>query len=211
MVGTRADRGVAVGNWNLAIRVTSVRIWVLLLLVGAIGLHAVPASAGSATDSLTDQLAAAERQRPLRSLAVDQVNDPPWTGSWTNIQTENAASQTFVPSKARLVGVEVALLTANPEAIGHGVTVTILDSDGVPLASASRRLASGFEGWLFFRLGRQGIGVVPGDTYTLQVTGDGCCLFGWKYSSGDTYPSGERIFFGNPEEGTDWLFRTYGP
>lgn len=146
-----------------------------------------------------------------RSRWLDQVNDPTWTGGATHIsehEGDRAAGQTFIPSRSRLVGVEIALLTLNPDAVGRRVTVRVLDPAGAVIATSSQRLESGFEGWLFFNVGDRGVQVVPGATHTLQVIGDGCCLFAWKYA-GDTYPEGERLLFGTPRPDTDWLFRTY--
>lgn len=144
------------------------------------------------------------------SPVVDQVNLPPWTNGWTNIQYVNKTSQSFVPAMPLLTAVEVDLITANPypEWPGDTIILTILAGSQV-LATVSRYEPSGFNGLLRFDMPSGGVPVTPGQTYVIQLQEQDLILFGWKLGV-DTYPKGTAIFNGYARPYGDHFFRTYG-
>jgi hypothetical protein len=78
--------------------------------------------------------------------------------------------------------------------------------DGTILGSTSRLVPIPFDDWQHFDLPAP-VALVPGETYVIQVEATESIL--WS-NSGDLYPGGMGIFFGDPSAGQDLLFRTYG-
>ncbi len=140
------------------------------------------------------------------SPVLDQNNEPPWTGGWTNINP-GASQQSFIPKYPVLVAVEVNIVTGNTGRGDDSITMKIL-KDGVTLASSSLFVSEGFNGWLRFDIPEGGTTVPVGNTLIIRLEDTGKTVFGWKYA-GDTYAFGSRFWSGSPDYG-DFFFRTYG-
>ena len=141
---------------------------------------------------------------------MDQVDDPAWTGGVVNIAPENRDSQVFTPSLPHLIAIEVALMTINAGRGGDTVTLTILDGNGLKVATASAAMPAGFDGFWKFNLPDGGPPVTPGQPLTMMLQDSGKIVFGWKYVAGRPYPRGQADFAGSTFGTNDFLFRTYG-
>ena len=138
----------------------------------------------------------------------DQINDPQWGGGWTNIQPSNQVEQTFVPSKSVLAGIDVAIITANPGTGDDHLTMMIIDAKGNLLTSNTVYVSDGFNNWLHFDIPGGNLALEVGTIYSLRLQDTGKLTFGWKYA-GNTYPYGNRVFYGNSYERHDYFFKTY--
>src|SRR5258708_33702058 len=126
-------------------------------------------------------------------MKPDQVNSTRWDKAWTNLV--NDAEQTFTPSLPRLLGVEVQLVVGNPGEKDDELTLTLMDAAGQIVAVVTQTVqASDCEHTLFV-IPKDGIDVIPGQTYRLKLTGG--TLFGWKYVVGG-YEKGAATFNGKP-------------
>ena len=167
----------------------------------AVSLLVLGASASAASSHFTPSA-------PGTSTKLDQVNAAKWDKAWTNLV--NDAEQTFVPSLPRLLAVEVGLIVGNPGPTEDELTLTVLDSKGQTVAVVTQTVQTSDCDHTLFVISQDGIGVVPGETYRLKLTGG--TLFGWKYVVGG-YKEGAATFNGNPllpKARTTFLFRTFG-
>jgi hypothetical protein len=133
-------------------------------------------------------------------------NDPPWHGAVVNVVPGNHMGQSFVPFASVLRSVAFDVLTMNPGRGGDTLTMRIRSEDGAVMATASRYLEEGFNGWLSFELENGGIRVTPEQTLILELEDTGKVVFGWKYGR-DTYADGSAIFFGSFRTDRDFFFR----
>jgi hypothetical protein len=159
--------------------------------------------------SLETSLASAEVAIALRQAQVlDQAIEPSWSGGFAYLNPINQVGQSFIPRYPILTAVEVMILTASPERGDDSITMKILDSNDIVLASRVIDVASGFDGWLLFEI-EGGIEVPEGIPLVIRLEDTGNSVFGWRLIPGDQYPFGSTIIEGSSEEG-DFLFRTYG-
>lgn len=163
------------------------------------------------TFSVTIQVGPAHGRPPALRLLLkpDQTNPAPWTGAWTNLY--NFVQQTFSPSLPWLTGVEVELVVANPGPESAEITMMVLNSEGVGLASVSKRVSVGDCEHVLFILPRGGLAVSTRETYSIKLSGGGG-LFGWKYVVGG-YAKGDAWFNSKPllkDARSTFLFRTFG-
>jgi hypothetical protein len=145
---------------------------------------------------------------PGETMKLDQVNRARWDRAWTNLV--NDAEQTFTPSLPRLLGVEVELVVGNAGSNDDDLTLTVMDATGQTVAVVTETVeTSGCEHTMFV-IPKNGIDVIPGQTYRLKLTGG--MLFGWKYVGGG-YEKGAATFNGKPllpKARSTFLFRTFG-
>ena len=142
-------------------------------------------------------------------LSPDQANTAPWQNAWTNLN--NFVRQTFTPSRARLTGVEVELVVANPGPESAEVSVMILNGEGASLASVSKTVPVAECDHVLFLFPRGGLAVSPGQVYSIALRGSDN-LFGWKYVAGG-YGKGAAFFNNKPllkNARSTFLFRTFG-
>jgi hypothetical protein len=140
-------------------------------------------------------------------MILDQVNDTPWAGAWTNLV--NDARQTFTPSLPKLVGVEVELVVANPGPPDEVLTMELLDSNEHSVVT-KKTVSTAECDHVLFVFPDSGVEVSPGKIYSLQLTGGN--TFGWKYVVGG-YKEGGASFNGRallPDNRSTFLFRTFG-
>jgi len=137
---------------------------------------------------------------------VDQSNLPAWDGKWANVLEGNNVTQTFTPQLRTLTGVDIDLVTGNPQYGADVVTVEILRGTA-SLVSISQLVAAGFEGLLHFGFSAP-IPTNPGETLKLVVK-DTTLTIGWKYGS-NTYAGGMYIYYGVSHPEYDFFFQTYG-
>ena len=140
------------------------------------------------------------------SITLDQSNTNDSRAGWTNLV--NQTVQTFTPSLPKLVRVEVELVTGN-DTPDHAVTLTILNTDGQPMAIAEKSLVED-PGWVSFLFAYGGVDVTPGEVYGVELSGGN--RFGWKYAEGG-YRKGEALFNGKPilkGAHASFLFKTLG-
>jgi hypothetical protein len=145
---------------------------------------------------------------PGTSMKLDQVNAAKWDKAWTNLV--NDAEQTFVPSLPRLLAVEVGLIVGNPGPTEDELTLTVMDSKGQTVAAVTQTVQTSDCDHTLFVISKDGIDVMPGETYRLKLTGG--TLFGWKYVVGG-YKEGAATFNGKPllpKARSTFLFRTFG-
>jgi hypothetical protein len=142
------------------------------------------------------------------SMVPDQVNTAGWDKAWTNLV--NDAEQSFKPSLAKLMAVEVELLVGNPGAPEDDVTLTVLDETGQTLAVVTRSVSTANCDQVMFLISKNGLEITPGQSYRLKLTGG--TTFGWKYVVGG-YEKGAATFNGKPllaDARSTFLFRTFG-
>jgi len=140
-------------------------------------------------------------------LQLDQAYTDDSRAGSTNLV--NLAVQTFTPSLPKLVKVEVELVDIN-DTPDHAVTVTLLNTDGQPMAIAEKALMAGDPGWVSFLFANGGVDVTPGEVYGMQISGGN--RFGWKYTEGG-YRKGEALFNGKPilkGAHASFMFKTFG-
>jgi hypothetical protein len=140
-------------------------------------------------------------------IQLDQSSTDDSRAGWTNLV--NHAVQTFTPSLPKLVKVEVELVEGNSTP-DHAVAVTLLNTEGQPMAIAEKALFSGEPGWVPFLFANGGVDVTPGEVYAIEVSGG--TRFGWKYAEGG-YGKGEALFNGTPilkGAHASFLFKTFG-
>ncbi len=137
-------------------------------------------------------------------IEIDQSNLLESGWGWTAMSWDMV--QTFKPSTPVLTGVDIDIVTANPQLGDDIITVEIVHN-GQVLARSSQNVSVGFDGLLHFDFPE--LPVIVGDTYAISLPGSKD-TFGWKYSGGDTYPGGMRFLGGTPMVNHDWLFQTYG-
>jgi len=163
----------------------------------------------------TATLAPVSRAAPAMALAPpgetmkpDQVNSARWDRAWTNLV--NDAEQTFTPSLPRLLGVEVELVVGNAGPSDDDLTLTVMDASGQTVAVVTQTVEASAGEHTMFVVPKNGIDVIPGQTYRLKLTGG--MLFGWKYVVSG-YEKGAATFNGKPllpKARSTFLFRTYG-
>jgi DNA repair exonuclease SbcCD ATPase subunit len=129
------------------------------------------------------------------------------TKAWMNIVPENRVSQSFITKDSVIKAVSVALTAANPRKGSDTITLKILSADEQVLATASKMVSEGFDGWLRFTLPRGGLKVTPERKLVIRVEDTGKVVFGWKYVGTDIYQDGSAIFSGKPCPNRDFLFR----
>jgi len=145
---------------------------------------------------------------PQPSMTPDQVNTAGWNKGWTNLM--NDVEQTFQPSVARLLGVEVELVLANAGAAQDRLTLTVLDPNGQVAAAVTESVKTRDCDHVLFVIPK-GVEVAPGQTYRMKLSGGS--TFGWKYTVGG-YEKGAATFNGKPllpDARSTFLFRTFGP
>ena len=147
------------------------------------------------------------------SMTPDQVNTTGWDDTaWRNLV--NDVEQTFTPSVAKLMDVEVELIPGNPPPERDAedyVTLRVLDARGRQLAAVTKRVSTANCDQVMFVIPKGALNVTPGQTYRLQLRGG--ITFGWKYMVGG-YEKGAATFNGKPllgEARSTFLFRTFGP
>jgi hypothetical protein len=143
------------------------------------------------------------------AMKPDQVNTAGWNRAWTNLV--NDVEQTFTPSAARLLGVEVELVVGNAGAVEDELTLTILDAKGRTVAVVTEAVPTADCDQVLFVIPKGGVDVMPGQTYRLKLSGG--ATFGWKYVVGG-YEKGEATFNRRPllpQARSTFLFRTFGP
>jgi hypothetical protein len=142
------------------------------------------------------------------SITPDQVNSAGWDKGWTNLV--NDVEQTFTPSLAKLVGVEVELVVGNVGAAEDQLTLTVLDATGRTVAVVTESVQTADCDHVMFVIPKGGVEVTPGQTYRLKLSG--AITFGWKYIVGG-YEKGAATFDGKPllpGARSTFLFRTFG-
>jgi hypothetical protein len=162
-------------------------------------------SSQSQVTSLEERLA---WEQARQAAVIDQTPEAPWSGASEYIPASSQVEQTFVPTLAVLVAVEVNIVTNSPTRGDDTITLEILDDTGAALASVSEDVAGGFDGWLRFDI-EGGLDVLVGSTLTIRLSDAGNTVFGWKYLDGNVYEPGARAKSGSPAGG-DFLFRTFG-
>jgi hypothetical protein len=142
------------------------------------------------------------------SMQVDQVNTAGWERAWTNLL--NVAEETFIPSRPKLLAVEVELVVGNPGQTEDELMLTILNANDEKLAVATRQVEAAASNQVRFVMPEGGVALSPGETYRLRLTGG--ATFGWKYVIGG-YEKGHATFNGKPllrQARSTFLFRTFG-
>ena len=142
------------------------------------------------------------------AMVPDQVNTAGWDKAWTNLV--NDAEQTFTPSLAKLMGVELELLVGNAGPTEDQLTLTVLDATGRSLAVVTETVATAECDRVMFVIPQGGVEITPGQPYRLKLSGG--TTFGWKYVVGG-YENGAATFNGKPllsQERSTFLFRTFG-
>jgi hypothetical protein len=160
--------------------------------------------------------------RPASPLRLDQANSPPWSGAWTTLDYLDGPriplpkrgfrvlSQTFVPRLAKLTAIEVQLAAAKPEQSSGEVGMVLMTKYQV-LAEVWKTVEVNNCDHVLFLLPTGGVTVVPGQVYTIRLTGIGR-VFGWKYVVGG-YANGAALLDGKPisqDSRNTFLFRTFG-
>jgi hypothetical protein len=143
---------------------------------------------------------------PPSEPQIDQSNLPAWEEAWTNIQPENEATQTFTPRLGTLTGVDIDIVTGNPQYGDDYVTVEIM-RNATSLGSATRLVPVNSEGVLHFDF-KSPISTDPGETLRLVVR-DTTLTIGWKYGD-NSYSGGIFIHQGVEFPNNDFFFRTWG-
>jgi hypothetical protein len=141
-------------------------------------------------------------------MVPDQENTAGWDRGWTNLV--NDVEQTFIPSLPKLIAVEVELVVGNPGPKEDELTLEVLEATGQTVAVATMTVQTADPGPAIFVLAKNGIEVIPGQTYALKL--DGGTTFGWKYVLGG-YKDVEATFNGKPlllDARSTFLFRTFG-
>lgn len=145
-------------------------------------------------------------------VRIDQSNLPNTPAAYTAMSWD--MSQTFKPGMDYLNGVDIDILTINPNLGDDVITVQICRPDAenicAPdqvLGSAAVAVSVGFNGLLHFDFPTD-IPLDIGETYIIHKPG-GKDTFGWKFD-GDTYEDGIRYLGGVPKNEQDWFFQTYG-
>ena len=135
---------------------------------------------------------------------LDQSNEV--TGNCTNIIPANNVTQTFTPSLNSLVRVGINICTLNTDSASETITADIYGPSGGPLRSASQTVTQPYDGVIYFDFAT--LLTTPGVQLKLVVSaGTGRSIFGWKYTSVDTYAGGEAIHHGDVIG--DFFFLTY--
>jgi len=149
------------------------------------------------------------QQAPMTPTPTpDQVNTAKWDKGWTNLV--NDAEQTFTPTLARLVAVEVELVVGNAGAAEDQLTLTVLDQTGQTVAASTENVPTAERDPVLFLIPNGGVEVTPGQPYRLKLSGG--TTFGWKYVVGG-YENGAATFNGMPllpNTRSTFLFRTFG-
>jgi hypothetical protein len=134
----------------------------------------------------------------------------PWENAWTTLQS-NVLRQSFTPSLSMLTAVEVELVEANPGPDSAEVTMTLLNTEGEPMAVVAKTVPADACRHVLFIFPYGGLRVSPGQLYSIELSGAGS-LFGWKYVPGG-YAYGAASFNGKPllqGARSTFLFRTFG-
>jgi hypothetical protein len=128
--------------------------------------------------------------------------------AWTNLVPENGTGQAFTATRARITGIEVDLVTGNPQQDASDTLTLTLYAHGDPLVEVDQFLESGHDGWLCFALPEGGIEVRPGEILVLRLHDTGKVIFGWRYRS-DTYPRGHALMLHRADPHADFAFRVH--
>jgi hypothetical protein len=115
-----------------------------------------------------------------------------------------------------LTGVDIDLMTLNPQFGDTNITVEILDNNNNNniLATASQivHVGSTDPGLVHFNFAND-VPVTVGSNYTIYVPGS-TDTFGLKYSTGDSYPNGFMTYSNGVNSysyaGWDLFFQTWG-
>jgi len=128
--------------------------------------------------------------------------------AWTNLVPENGTGQAFTATRSRITGIEVDLVTGNPQPNASDTLTLTLFAHGDPLAEVEVPLESGHDGWLCFALPEGGIEVRPGEILVLRLHDTGKVIFGWRYRN-DTYPRGHALMLHRADPHADFAFRVH--
>lgn len=128
--------------------------------------------------------------------------------AWTNLVPENGTGQAFTATRARITGIEVDLVTGNPEPNASDTLTLTLSTHGDLVAEVDMSLASGHDGWLCFALPEGGIDVRPGEILVLRLHDTGKVIFGWRYGN-STYPRGHALMLNRTNPAADFAFRIH--
>jgi hypothetical protein len=129
--------------------------------------------------------------------------------AWTNLVPENGTGQAFTATGARITGIEVDLVTGNPqENASDTLTLTLSTHRGDLLAEVETSLESGQDGWLCFALPEGGVDVRPGEALVVRLRDTGKVIFGWRYRN-DTYPRGHALILNRADPSADFAFRVH--
>ena len=156
--------------------------------------------------SITVEVRSALTNSDFDILPDQSFTDDSRAGS-TNLV--NHTVQTFTPAVSKLANVEVKLVGINSTP-DHAVTLTLLNTNGQPMAIAEKPLVDGDPGWVSFLFANGGVDVTPGEVYGIEVSGGN--RFGWKYAESG-YRKGEALFNGRPilkGAHASFLFKTFG-
>ncbi|MBN2004840.1 MAG: protein kinase [Anaerolineae bacterium] len=136
-------------------------------------------------------------------------NAPEWGGGWSNIVPDNHVAQIFTAKSTKITAIEVALTTANAGKGDDTITMMVMVVDGHVInvvATVSRSVSEGFDGWARFQLPNEGVMVTPGQQVIIELADTGKIAFGWKYGS-DTYADGSAMINGASKADRDFFFR----
>ena len=136
-------------------------------------------------------------------------NDGAWTGGWTNMVPVNHTGQTFEASSPFIESIDLDILTGNPGRTASDTLTLTLYVDGRPVATASRTLFDGYDGWARFTFA-SAVHVRPNSTVRIEVSDSGSVLFGWRYGAND-YADGQAILLGLANPNYDFRFRVNEP
>jgi beta-lactamase regulating signal transducer with metallopeptidase domain len=192
---------------------TRARLGAALLLLAGLGTAASLFPLRSAVaEEIQDSVASAanpcEGPGPAHQVAAGEAG-------WTNLVPANGTGQTFTATRRHITGIEVDLLTGNPQGpqslrgeTGDTLTLSLSSFHGDLLAQSRRRVASGHDGWLCFPMPQDGVDVEPGETLVLRLRDTGKVIFGWRYG-GDTYPRGHALMIHRANRSFDFAFRAH--
>jgi hypothetical protein len=139
---------------------------------------------------------------PASRVAADQT-------AWTNLVPANGTGQTFTATRRHVTGVEVYVVTGNPQPdVEETLTLTLSGFGGDLLAQTTLAVVSGYEGWLCFPMPEDGIDVTPGETLVLHLRDTGKVIFGWRYGP-NTYPRGHALMLNRAARRFDFAFRVH--
>lgn len=129
--------------------------------------------------------------------------------AWTNLVPPNGTGQAFTATRSRITGIEVDLVTGNPQAdASDTLTMTLSTRRGDLLAEVEMSLESGQAGWICFAMPEGGVDVRPGEALDVHLRDTGKVIFGWRYR-GDRSPHGRALMLNRVEPSADFAFRVH--
>jgi len=143
----------------------------------------------------------------------DQYNHADWIGEWWRIDCSAGNGQEFRPTLNTLAGVQAYLNNDVPATVTMNIRVGTIS--GKIIASMTQEFPAcppstyGYPPiyeWRYFDF--PDVPVVPEDTYVIELIGTGVTW--WQAYYEDSYERGRPIFNGNPEDGHDLSFETFG-